>query len=733
MGFFGTFIIVNSFRPNNQQLVIPMNRILKAFMLLFMCLSIGYAQQNATTHTVIKGETILVIAKTYNVTPYDILQANPNLNSLDAIQEHDVLIIPKSKIKSPQLESASDAIKSSVPTLPYTYTVKKGETKFGLSKRFGITVPELEALNPQIIAGLNEGHVLKIRSLVKDLPEDENSEPNQITTTYDAYRTHIVLKGQTLFSISKINGLTVDQLVDYNSDVLDGVLKEGQILKVPQLKQDANANFKTYVVKPGETKYGLSKQFQTTVEALERLNPHILSMLQVGQVLKIPANDAVSINSKSDSPTLEVQKSPIVSNPVTTKTATASALRSDLPESNDENSERSSTSQINNVSRTTKDTFNTPSKIDLTTARYADLSKTLTIDKSKKLMFFLPFTDEEFILEKANSKNFNSVKDEFDRSHLEFYSGAKIAVDSLKKLGLIVNVNILEAENPKQNLRLTDILKDSDMTDADAIVLPFYGTIEEDVATAVAQQNIPVITAATIAPQQSNKNLFSALPSINQQRIKLLDHIISKGGNIIVVSDVNRSESKDFIQAYVPYAKFVEIKKNGNYNEDDLMSKLKTDKLNFVILDSERNSVFLNVTNTLLSELNTYNLQLAVLESSLIPDSDDVSVKRYRILKMLVPSLTSPTSNSNTQRFSQNYQKAYDSKPTSNALLGFDITFDTLLRLAQKANFEVSAKNDITEYTKLKFNYKTNSQGGYNNEGIYILQYDTDLDLKEVN
>lgn len=208
---------------------------------------------------------------------------------------------------------------------------------------------------------------------------------------------------------------------------------------------------------------------------------------------------------------------------------------------------------------------------------------------------------------------------------------------------------------------------------------------------------------------------------------------MAKEAHIIVLNDANRTESKTFISEYAPNIDFVTIKKNGSFSEGELIAKFKKDKLNFVVIDSERTSVFLNTTNVLLSELSNYNLQLAVLESALIPAEGHVSEKRFRILNMVFPSLIPAKSTASSKQFLSSYQKEYNLLPSANVMLGFDITFDSLLRLIQQQSFEDSAVNDITEYTQLKFDYEKNILGGFSNEGIYILQYDSDANIREAN
>jgi hypothetical protein len=206
----------------------------------------------------------------------------------------------------------------------------------------------------------------------------------------------------------------------------------------------------------------------------------------------------------------------------------------------------------------------------------------------------------------------------------------------------------------------------------------------------------------------------------------------SKGGNLIVVIDVARDESKTYISKYAPNAIFVEVNKKGIFNTDELVSQLDKSKTNYIVLESDKNSVFLSTTNLLLGQVTNYTIQLALLDKSLIPNTDDVSNKRFVILQMLYPSLTPLNESSLTSSFIESYKKIYSVDPSQNVKFGFDLTFDTLLRIAQERSYEESAQKDITEYTNLKFDYKINDMGSYNNQGVYIIQYNTDATLKEV-
>ena len=102
-------------------------------------------------------------------------------------------------------------------------------------------------------------------------------------------------------------------------------------------------------------------------------------------------------------------------------------------------------------------------------------------------------------------------------------------------------------------------------------------------------------------------------------------------------------------------------------------------KLNYVVLDSEKTIVFLNSTTALMSKLSDYNIQLVLINASLIPKKSEVSDMRYRVLKLIYPSTLAEESNLGATNFETSYEKLFNSKPSRNAMLGFDITLDVIL------------------------------------------------------
>ncbi len=106
--------------------------------------------------------------------------------------------------------------------------------------------------------------------------------------------THKVKKGETLYSISKQHGITVEQLVNANPDSKDG-LKTGNLLQIPdssvQVKSENASKYLTHKVVAGETLYAISKKYDISIQTILVENPEIIDGLVIGRELRIPTLD----------------------------------------------------------------------------------------------------------------------------------------------------------------------------------------------------------------------------------------------------------------------------------------------------------------------------------------------------------------------------------------------------------------------------------------------------------
>lgn len=104
--------------------------------------------------------------------------------------------------------------------------------------------------------------------------------------------TYTVKPGDTLYKISNMFGISIDELKKINNLKNDN-LTIGQIIK---LTPDAN-NYISYIVKKGDTLYSIANAFKTSVEELKKLNKLDSNNLYIGQILTVPNNDPSNQNS----------------------------------------------------------------------------------------------------------------------------------------------------------------------------------------------------------------------------------------------------------------------------------------------------------------------------------------------------------------------------------------------------------------------------------------------------
>jgi len=110
----------------------------------------------------------------------------------------------------------------------YFHIIRSGDTLSGIAKSYGVTENQIRSNNP----GLKEKY-LKIgqRLLIPALREITASAPRKERTSYSG--THLVKKGETLWSIALAYNTSPETLAQLNGMRLNDVLRAGSSLKTP--------------------------------------------------------------------------------------------------------------------------------------------------------------------------------------------------------------------------------------------------------------------------------------------------------------------------------------------------------------------------------------------------------------------------------------------------------------------------------------------------------------------
>ena len=104
------------------------------------------------------------------------------------------------------------------------HSVGEKETLYGISRRYGASIESILQYNPTADAGLEIGQILKI-------PYTKKGARTTTTTVSGGTTTHTVVAKETMFSISKMYGVTVDELKQWNN-LTDNALSIGQQLTI---------------------------------------------------------------------------------------------------------------------------------------------------------------------------------------------------------------------------------------------------------------------------------------------------------------------------------------------------------------------------------------------------------------------------------------------------------------------------------------------------------------------
>ncbi len=556
------------------------------------------------------------------------------------------------------------------------------------------------------------------------------------------YTKHNVAKGETISSIAQKYKVTPYDIYKLNPDSQNGI-KENSVLLIPSSvthpastsnskKLNTSNKIATYVVVIGDTKYNIAKKFGISVEELEIQNPEIKENLPLGFSLKIKSEKALSVPPKviSDIPKPQVKSSNLLEYTVkqgetlyslthlfNLPEATLINLNPDLKDGVKEGMVLKVSSNLS-FAKETKNGFK-------------DLSKSISSQQKKQLVLFLPFNVSKIQNDSVTSVSERLKKDKFLNMTLDFYSGALMAIDSARVIGVNIEVKIYDSEETKNTTSALSIISGSDFANTDAVIGPFYQVNVEKVAAALENQNIPVISPLSKDEGKSFKNLYQSMPHNEAIKNAVFDYMHSKNGNIIAIVDPKKMAIKQYFQDFQKDVKLVGVNDKGGFVADSIKKYFVKNRMNYVILASEKTGVIISVTTFMQSALKDYQVQLVILEPNETLDFEEIALSRLTKLKMAYPSASKENETEEAQQFAVAYKKKNRIFPNQYAIRGFDLTFDTMLRLSQGQTFEDSINANASIQIESKFDYVKKLSGGYINNGVFILYYDEDLTIKQ--
>ncbi|MBE0642154.1 MAG: LysM peptidoglycan-binding domain-containing protein, partial [Bacteroidales bacterium] len=419
-------------------------------------------------HKVEKGQTLYSISKAYGVSMEAIVEANPDADK--GLKLGQDLLIPAG------VQQEISPAETLVSQGRIYHVVRQGETLYGIARIYNTTVEVLQTLNPSVDADIHAGDRLMVPGMQEDVAPTISSEgPRQ-------YSLYTVRKAETVYGIAERLGVSADDLYLLNPSLHDG-LQEGMQIRVPELPTAMDVTGdrpRTHKVRKGEDLQEIAAKYGISTEALIKANPGIetgMSGPARGTELIIPGTDAVKVEEVS---------------PEELPSTMSEALA--LPEK-----------PIGKVPCTPDDHNLLPTyRAALLLPFYASGGDTITTEQGRA----------------RNPSEYPSFR------FIQFYEGLMLALDTLEKQGLRLDLKVLDVT--EDTVGLGYLLEKEGLRDMDVILGPLYSGSFQVVSRFAQKHGVPLVNPFTNRDEVvlGKPHVFKAYPSEDDRMHGLADFLI---------------------------------------------------------------------------------------------------------------------------------------------------------------------------------------------------------------
>ncbi|HBI40955.1 MAG TPA: hypothetical protein DDY16_08415, partial [Tenacibaculum sp.] len=474
-----------------------------------------------------------------------------------------------------------------------SYKVKDGETMRDIAKCLDMNSKDLMRLNPDVgkrplpntiivipnpkvkngdsSSTSKEGNYAIIEEKSKDelkRPSDKNNEPVLKKKTITRYETHTVKAGETVYRITKQYNISKKDLIKLNpdhSELISNQLSIGQIVRVKAIKE-------TVVVDQKE----IENQYVTHIVKSKE------TVYSITRFYNISKDDLLRLNP--DFPTIK--------------------------------DNQLSVGQILKIKRIDD------VKEDESLSFYRDsIQENSTIN----LALLLPF-----VTEKNDTLTAKKIfENRLANFVTDFFMGAEIAIDSIKKQGVTVNTDIFDTGARGNNI--SQIVENDVLNDRDIIIGPFYSEKVSKVAKATGgivvfphhSKNQDELSMSKIIKSAPNKTLYANYLTAYLSRV-------FNGEKILVVGDDTPESNKTMnaistsLKKNDSITEVVELKPEKGYiKRERFTDKMSEKQHNWVIIASEDKVTTEDVLNSMIGLPDNITVQVFTTHKNKIYEDID--------------------------------------------------------------------------------------------------------------
>lgn len=605
----------------------------------------------------------------------------------------------------------------------YIHLVKKGETAYSVSKAYGIKVEDLVKENPPALYGLTEGQTLRIPITSINAVRTE-----QVTATSKRQRDevnfiyHTLNPGETIYFLSKLYGVSDNEIIQSNPGIDINKLSVGAEIAIPRRKfmsdrQKFEIPDKRYIyhkVQKGESLSSIAQFYGLSVKEFRKENRD-LRFPQVGDYVRIPGDKAIEITEN-----------------IALKTDPVAAPRADTV---------------------------------IVAKRPAGYTGFRELSGSLNVAVLLPFYFKE-----------NAVRIEIDSSRMvkgkrvykenkrpddwiypgsldfvEMYEGILLAADSLRSLG--VNINLFAYDIKSDTVELSRLLKSGKLADMDLIIGPVYSNNLARVSEYAREAGIPVVSPVPLYNNSvltGNPTLFMTNSSLEVSQRALAKKLSEYAGrNFVFIhadslgvdEDVKRFKNLIITELtnWMPYEeiKFKELLffSRSMFDNDSinrLGHALSGQVENVVIIASEDAPVISETIMDVHGLSKKYNVK--VFGYPILRELENLDPRYFFDLDIMVYSpFWIDYSHKDVRQFNADFRMKFMTQPSekSFAWQGYDIAWYFISGLAVHGKDFIRTpwihRPDLL-HTEYDFVSKTN-QDGFENQKLFLVHFTKDFEI----
>jgi LysM repeat protein len=494
-----------------------------------------------------------------------------------------------------------------------------------------------------------------------------------------AQTRHTVVAGETLYGLSKRYQTTIAALEEANPALVNG-LKVGMVLTIPSAVQETKvaATPGTRVVKKGETIYRIAKEENLTVDELLAMNPEAKTGLKEGMVLKLKQQPSQRLQQALVAPQPKEQE------PETWKLVEIQA--------GDDLKSLCKTHGIDSASLVAKNPELLEEGIEAGKFILVPEFPQVAADKQPvapnnaqrgetiKVALLLPIQSSKTDSALQQPSKWSGGPE--SAVALEFLNGFRLGVDSLARRGMNLEVKAIEFNKGDSKRQW---LEDQ----PDVVFGPFYGSDVTKLAQQAAKSNVLLVSPFARGLDVSGRNLVDLYANPDGYWEALADHIRSLPGRDTILL-VSVKADKELPAMKILKSNMGRVYLEHKYDAGALQRMGGTaisipKHIKHVVLVEEQE---VRVSRILMGLHKSAEGRITLYGSPKLAEGRVLDKEMLNDLNFTFPSLFWPDYDAPaTQRFVDEYRKQNHAEPTKYAFMGFDAAVCVLLSYQAKGAF----------------------------------------------